>query len=137
MYYYHQHPIVLVGSLLENLLLGLLGVGLALYFKQILWLLLLLPALLLALRNIIAWASFRIRLRGRQLFIRSLQGLSIREQLLPVSNQAAHEIQQNLPGYLLDYGTIQLDAYGEPIDLRYIARFRTFTQQLDRIDRHY
>jgi hypothetical protein len=133
MYDYRQHPIVLFGALFECLLLGVLGAALALRFGQALFLALVLFALLSAIRRGFAWSVFSVRIKGQQVAMRSLHGLSVHEQIVLFGPRDGVRTKQSMPGYLLDYGDLQIETFDdEPVRFLYIARFSALRRQIGR-----
>jgi hypothetical protein len=130
MRYYRQHPVVLVAALLECLLLGLLGMVLTLRFGQKLFLSLVVLAVLSAVWRGLNWVVFSLRLKGQKIALRSLRGLIVRERVISYTIDGLR-MQQNVPGYLLDYGDLQIETCDEPVRILYIAGFSSLRQQID------
>lgn len=131
MRYYRQHPIILLGGLLESLLLGGAGMGLALLFGQP-WFLALLPvALVLAIWRVLQWATFSVRVEGRQVTLRTLQGFHINEKAISLNAPGSIRLRQNILGYLLDFGGIRIEVAGSPVKIQYIAPFHAVIRQID------
>lgn len=131
MHYYRQHPIVLAGAMAECLLLAMLGVGLALMFSQPLFFVLVPLALLLALWRIIGWMTFSIRVEGRQVTLRMLDGFVINERIVSLNAPGGLRLRQNVSGWMLDYGSIRIEVFGSPVYIRYIAPFSMLKSQID------
>jgi hypothetical protein len=131
MRYYRQHPIILLSALIEGLLLAGLGVGLALLFRQLLFLLLLVLGLLLALWRCIAWVTFSIRIEGRQVTMRTLNGFVVNERIVSLNAPGGIRLRQNLSGWMFDYGLMRIEVFGTPVQVRYIAPFSTLKRQIE------
>ncbi len=131
--HYRQHPIVLIGALIECLLLAGLGVGIALLFGQLLWLALVAIAIVLAFWRFVAWSSFSVRIEGGQVTLRSLNGFVVNERTVSLSAPGGLRTRQNVSGWLFDYGLLTIEVFGTPVQLRYIAPFSALRQQIDRV----
>ncbi len=128
--YYRQHLIVLVAGLCECALLGCwAALALRLGCRVVCaWLL----ALLEAARRGWAWAVFCVWIRGQQMSMRSLRGLTVREEVVSFSGQEGLRMQQTMLGWLLDYGDLQIQAFGRPVRFLYIASCSVLRRQIDR-----
>jgi len=132
MQYYRQHPIVLIAALFECLLLGGLGIGLALLFGQPLFLLSIVVASLLALWRFIAWTTFSVRIEGRQVTLRSLNGFVVNERIVSLNAPGGIRTRQNVSGWMFDYGRVTIRVFGTPVQLGYIAPFSMLKRQIDK-----
>jgi hypothetical protein len=109
----------------------MLGVGLALMFSQPLFFALVPLALLLALWRIVGWMTFSIRVEGRQVTLRRLDGFVINERIVSLNAPGGLRLRQNVSGWMLDYGSIRIEVFGSPVYIRYIAPFSMLKSQID------
>lgn len=133
MHHYRQHPIVLIAGLFECVLLAGLGAGITLLFGQSLWLLLAVPAAVLAFWRCFAWSTFSVRIEGRQVTLRSLNGFVVNERTVSLSAPGGLRTRQNVSGWMFDYGLLTIEVFGTPVQLRYIAPFSALKRQIDRV----
>jgi hypothetical protein len=131
MHHYRQHPIVLLGALAECLLLAGLGLGLALMFGQPLLLLLIPLALLLAIWRFVRWATFSVRVEGRQVTLHTLNGFVVNERVVSLGAPGGLRLRQNVSGWMFDYGLLRIDVFGTPVQIGYIAPFSALKRQID------
>ena len=124
----------LLGALAECLLLAGLGLGLALMFGQPLLLLLLPVAFVLAIWRLVRWATFSIRIEGRQVTLHTLNGFVVDERVVSLGAPGGLRLHQNLSGWMFDYGRLRIEVFGPPVQIGYITPpFSALKRQIDSI----
>jgi hypothetical protein len=131
MRHYRQHPIVLISALIECLVLGGFGLGLTLLYGYPLFLALLALAFVIASWRTLQWATFSLRVEGRQVTLRNLHGFVVTERVVSLSGGGGLRLRQNVSGYFLDYGQLRIDVFGEPVQVRYLTPFSSLKRQID------